>query len=388
MKLQTPIILLVSASLLLTACASATAQAEAATAIPTVIADPMVIAEGRVEPVRYAKIGFMAGGVVSEVLVAEGDTVKEGQLIAQLSNSEAKQAELARAEEDFLTAEQALDGAQAEALKEIASAYEELRLAQIALDNFDIPSDFSGLTPAEAVTQMQAAVEKARADYEPYRNFARRSPTRSEYTSKEYGFKDYTHYDQTARNYKKALDSAWSKLQRAVRWAELEASLQAAKARADRATQDYENLVSTDSNKNANAKARFNTALANLNAARAALADLELRAPFDGVLADIDLRPGETVDPGQTIASVADFSAWVVKTTDLTEIDIVDIEMGQPATVILDAIPDKTLEGSVQSISQTYTQAQGDILYDVTVVLNETLPQMRWGMTASIKLPR
>ncbi len=388
MKKTTPIILFLAASLVLSACASATANAAQQTAIPTVIAEPVVIAEGRVEPVHYANIAFLAGGVVGEIFVDEGEPVKEGQTIARLANSEAKQAEVARAEEELLSAQQSLDGAQAEALKEIATAHEELRLAQIALDDFDIPSDFSSVTPAEAVEKSLSKVEKARMDYEPYRDFARRPPTREEYMNKEYGYKDYTHYDQTARMYKKALDDAWAKYNKAVRWAELDASLQAARVRADNAILDYQNLQKSTDEKASMAEARFNTALANLAAAHAALADMELTAPFDGILANIDLRPGESVDPGQTIASVADFSSWVVKTTDLTEIDIVDIEVGQAATITLDAIPDQALEGTVQSIGQTYTESQGDTLYDVTIALNKTLPQMRWGMTVEIRLPR
>lgn len=388
MKMTKSIILLLSASLLITACASATAQAAEETAIPTVVAEPVVIAEGQVEPVHYARIAFLSSGVVGEVFFQEGDEVRQGDLIARLSNSEAKQAEFARAEEDFISAQQSLDSAQANALLEIANANAELRLAQIKLDDFDIPSEFNDLTPDEAVAQMLDKVEKARSDYEPYRGFARRPPTKEEYMNKEYGFKDYTHYDQTARMYKKALDDAWAKYNKAIRWAELEANLQAAQVRSEKARRDYDNLMSTDNEKTATAEARFNTALANLNAARAALADMELRAPFDGVLADIDLRPGESINSGQSVATVADFSAWVVKTTDLTEIDIVDIEMGQPATVTLDAIPGQPIEGTIQSISQTFTEEQGDILYDVTVALKDTPPQMRWGMTAEIKLPR
>ena len=67
------LILFLLLGLFVTACASS-GQAATATpaAIPTVIADDTIIAEGRVEPVRYAQIAFSTSGVVSDVLVQEG----------------------------------------------------------------------------------------------------------------------------------------------------------------------------------------------------------------------------------------------------------------------------------------------------------------------------
>src|SRR5512138_3311092 len=77
------LITLVGLTLLFTAC-SPTAQTPTPEVIPTVLADNTIIAEGRLEPVRYAEISFNASGVVSEVLVEEGQTVKQGDLLIRL----------------------------------------------------------------------------------------------------------------------------------------------------------------------------------------------------------------------------------------------------------------------------------------------------------------
>ncbi len=77
-----------------------------------------------------------------------------------------------------------------------------------------------------------------------------------------------------------------------------------------------------------------------------------------------------------------------MKTTNLTEIDVVDLEQGQSATITLDALPASPLTGEVLSIGQTFAEKQGDVVYEVTVKLSESQPQMRWGMTAEVKLPR
>ena len=62
-------------SLLLAACASAGKQPTQTTSIAPVIADASIIAEGRVEPIYFAGIAFTTSGVISEVLVREGETV-------------------------------------------------------------------------------------------------------------------------------------------------------------------------------------------------------------------------------------------------------------------------------------------------------------------------
>ncbi len=118
--------------------------------------------------------------------------------------------------------------------------------------------------------------------------------------------------------------------------------------------------------------------------ARAALANAELRSPFAGTITNLDLKVGEFAPSGQPVVTVADFSNWVVKTTDLTEIDVVNIKEGQPVTLTLDAIPGKTFNGYVLSIGQNYAEQQGDVVYEVSVLLTDKHPAMRWGMTAEV----
>ena len=43
-----------------------------------------------------------------------------------------------------------------------------------------------------------------------------------------------------------------------------------------------------------------------------------------------------------------------------------------------------TLNGVVDAISQTYAEKQGDVVYEVTILLTDTHPDMRWGMTAAV----
>ena len=137
------------------------------------------------------------------------------------------------------------------------------------------------------------------------------------------------------------------------------------------AQEDYDNLLAGEDI----------VAQKNLSAAQSALSDAELRSPISGTVASLNVKEGETIGLGQLAATVADFSDWQVKTTDLTELDVVDITEGQTVTVTLDAMPESPLTGTVLSIGQTFSESQGDVVYEVTIALDETHPAMRWGMT-------
>jgi len=376
------VILIILTGVLLSACGAAAEPAAESTPIPVVVADNQIVAEGRLEPIHYVDIAFNANGTVSEVLVSEGEQVTEGQVIARLENSEARQADVANAEEAFLQAQQVFDSAEALAFGKLADANEAVRKAQLEVDYFDVPSDLWKMGTREALQYTAANLEEARINFEPYRYLETQLEKQLE---KENPNKDQV-YRSTAKLYKKRLDDAWAEYNRAIKWATLEANLDNAQAELAQAQREYDMLASeSDSGEKALAEAQFEAARANLAAARASLADVELLAPFDGTVAGLKVKGGESVSPGQVVVSVADFSGWVVKTTDLTELDVVSISEGQPVAITLDAIPDADIQGMVQTIGQNFTEKQGDVVYEVTVELTETLPNMRWGMTAVVK---
>jgi multidrug efflux pump subunit AcrA (membrane-fusion protein) len=341
---------LLAMSLLVAGCGTAAATPEA-TPIPTVLADNAVISEGRLEPIHYAELALNASGLVSEVLFTEGDTVAAGDVIARLESAEA----------------QTLEGAQAKAAQELTTAYQAVRDAQFKLDNFDVPSDFSGMTPSEAVQAMLTKLDKARADFEPYKNVDDRNLQLTD--AEKRGDEVVT---GTAKVFKKALDSAWAKYRKAIEWMELESAHQNANARLKIAQRDYDALQDP-------------SFAEDTAGARAALANAEVRAPFAGVITDLKLKVGEFAASGQPVVTIADTSHWVVKTTDLTEIDVVKIAEEQVVFVKLDAIPDAELQGSVLSVGQNFSENQGDVVYEVVVLLTESNPAMRWGMTAEVR---
>ena len=132
------------------------------------------------------------------------------------------------------------------------------------------------------------------------------------------------------------------------------------------------------------AQAQLESAQAQLNAIDAEIKKMGLLAPFDGTIVHIDISVGERALPSQTIMMIADLSAWYVETSDLSEFDVVSISTDQNARVVPDALPDQSIKAKIESISQIYSERAGDIIYKTRLLLTESEPLLRWGMTVEV----
>lgn len=212
---------------------------------------------------------------------------------------------------------------------------------------------------------MEERLDKARLAFEPYKNDSLLNEAREKL--------------------KEALDNAQSDYNAAVRRLSYEVQLEAAKADLKRALDQWETIKDgPDPDLLALANARVNTAQKAVQAAQARLGNLELRATIEGTVAKIDLVVGSQVVPNVNVITLADFSSWYVYTENLTEIEVVDIELGQTATIVPDALPQLELQGVVESIGQVFVERGGDVTYTTKILLTESDPRLRWGMTALI----
>jgi HlyD family secretion protein len=337
------LVTLIGLSLLLAACGSLD-QAATSTpdAIPTVVADSTIIAEGRVEPIRYAEIAFTASGVISEVLVEEGQAVKKGEPLIRLGDE--SDTNYAAAQLELVNAQKALNDLQNSAGND---------LAQAVIDLKDVQEEYN-----EA------------ADYLSYLQSSQKVPQTETRRFLIQTWKGYEYRVKT-KNFKGPAPEDWL--------IEAENDLALKKAKLETAQHMYDRLkggVDAD---------QLPVLEAQLNAAKARVASFSVLAPFDGVVAELNARMGNSINAGEPAVTVADFSYWLVSTTDLTEIDVVELAENAPVVVTLDAIPDMELNGTISSIGQTYSENQGDIVYKVTILLTDIDPAMRWGMTAAVK---
>jgi HlyD family secretion protein len=130
--------------------------------------------------------------------------------------------------------------------------------------------------------------------------------------------------------------------------------------------------------------------------ARDNLAKCRFVAPYDGVVSALNVEQGEIVitgtmnNPGTQILTVSDLSRMLVR-SDVDETDVVDIRLGQKAKISVDAIPDTTFEGTVLEIGNTAKRSitstvEGQTNFEVKVVFDRDVPQVRPGMTADVEI--
>jgi HlyD family secretion protein len=127
-------------------------------------------------------------------------------------------------------------------------------------------------------------------------------------------------------------------------------------------------------------------------------------APFDGVITNLPVREGETVvigiqnSPGSTLMTLADMSV-ITSEVKVDETDIVNVRLGQPAEVTIDAIPHKTFHGVVSEIgdnaivrstgvatSQATSTSEEAKDFKVVVTLTDPPADLRPGLSSTAKI--
>lgn len=360
-----------------------------------------VVAEAVIEPARRSELRFSAGGTIVEVMVEEGDAVAEGDLLVRFDAMDTalrvQEAELALAH-----AEAQLAQAKAEPRsEEIAVAETALEVARAVVSQTLAQRDEllvggTDVDIAAARAQVAAAqVEQVRAEIQHDQTmecFNVKLPD----GSKRKICPALGRYEEQARAALHAATDGLTAAETALEategeaWARLrdaEAAVESAVARQEIA-QARLDLVSGGSRREdvSAAEARVAQAEASLTAIRAALEDLEIRAPFDGIIARVNVDVGDTAAPGMVVVIVATLDELQVCTTDLTELDVARVSEGQRAMVTVDALPDSQLAGVVVKIGEQALSAQGDVTYPVTIDLDRDTPGLRWGMTAVVEI--
>jgi RND family efflux transporter MFP subunit len=126
-------------------------------------------------------------------------------------------------------------------------------------------------------------------------------------------------------------------------------------------------------------------AQAALDSATATLKQASLNAPFDGTIASVAISPAETVIPGQVVIMIGDLSQFQVETTDLSERDVTNVQVGQSAGVFVQAL-NQSLTGKVNDVARVSTTVGGDVVYKVTIQLDKQAQGLRWGMTTDVQI--
>lgn len=124
------------------------------------------------------------------------------------------------------------------------------------------------------------------------------------------------------------------------------------------------------------AEARVTAAQATLNLAR-------ISAPFGGTLTQVNCKAGDQVTAGVPAFQLDDLSRLYLDVA-VVEDEIRRVQVGQPVTIRLDALPGKDASGVVTEISAVGKPTAGTVNFAVTVEILDPGVEIRPGMTASV----
>jgi len=336
--------------LTLTACGGQQTAQTPPPVAPVSVKPDGIIAEGKLKPEQAANLSFQARGMVEEVTVKIGDQVNKGEVLARLANASEAEAQLASANLEMISAQQALN---------------ELL-------------DTSGAELAQVVIDLKEAVEaydKA-DDYLKYLQNSKKVPQTE----------TRTFLVQTSRGYEYRTNTKHFKGPAPEDWIiEAENDLALKKANLEELQSTYERMKDgADKDQLALQEARLDNARAQAAAAESNLSNYVLTAPFDGVIADVAAEIGEQVGAESRAVSIVNTSSWVIETTDITELEVVNVAVGQNVSFTADALSDVIMDGVVTEISQSSFVENGDVIYTVRIAANDVDPRLKWGMTVEI----
>jgi len=373
-------LLLAVLALTVSACANQQATTEDPATVEAQSANG-IVAEGHLKPERAVNLSFQVRGIVDEVNVKIGDQVREGDVLARLSNASQAEAQLASAKLELVAAQQELDALNRMGGENLATAWTTYLDAQVARadaerewEDLNVDDIEDRIEDAETEIQdRQEDLDDAQEDFDKYKDLDEDNATRK--TAEDDLETAQNDYNEAVRNLEeisRERDTIRAKLDAAIS-AEAEAKHQ------------YEiSSEGVNQDQLALAQARLDNAQAQVAAAESNLSNYVLTAPFAGVVADVAIEIGDPVSAESRAVAVADISSWMVETTDITELEVVDVVEGQRVTFVADALPDVTMEGVVAEISQSsYTQS-GDVIYTVRIKADEVDPRVKWGMTVEV----
>jgi len=133
------------------------------------------------------------------------------------------------------------------------------------------------------------------------------------------------------------------------------------------------------------AKADVERMKALVEIAKAQLAQATLAAPFDGTIASVYIHPSEYANAGQIIIKMGDLSHMQIETADLSEKNIASVKIGSQADVSIQALKND-FKGKVVDIARISQTVGGDVVYKVTIELDEQPEGLRWGMSTDVTI--
>lgn len=121
-----------------------------------------------------------------------------------------------------------------------------------------------------------------------------------------------------------------------------------------------------------------------LEEAKKDLKNYYLYAPFDGILANVNIKKGDDVTSGMTVAQL--ITSEKIAEVSFNEVDALKIKIGQKAKLTFDALPNLEIKGEVVEIDPIGTESQGVITYNVKIALLEDNENIKPSMSVNAEI--
>jgi membrane fusion protein (multidrug efflux system) len=124
-------------------------------------------------------------------------------------------------------------------------------------------------------------------------------------------------------------------------------------------------------------------ARARVTLARKALADTVVRAPFTGIVGERLVSTGDYVTKGMKVVEVVRITPLRVQLT-IPEQFVSEVGVGQPVTLVLDAYPGRSFEGTVRYVSPSLRADQRALTVEAVVPNDKA--ELKPGMFATARI--
>lgn len=306
-----------------------------------------ITASGTMAPVRSVNISPKTAGRLAELYVEQGDRVQKGQIVARMESNDIYP-QLTQAQGN---------------LAQVQARLAELRAGSRSQE---IAQSQANLNQTQA--QMQQALSRL--------NLANERVKRNQLLANQ-GAITRDRLDEVM-NESNTAKAQLELTQAAVREAQKRLELLQAGTRPEQIAQ---------------AEAQVLEARGRLQAVQVQLDDTLVRAPLTGIITQRYANPGDFVTPttsasttvSATTTSIVAIASNVEVLAKVPEVDISQIELGQPVEIVADAYPEKVFQGRVRLIAPVAVVDQDVTSFQVRVALTTGRDKLLSGMNVNLK---
>ena len=347
-----------------------------------------------------AGVGSTAGGRVAAVLATDGQRVAKGALLVRFDDRQqaaAYEAALARRAQAQATVRDLEAGPRSADVAKAAAAADQAQAAYRKA-SLEMPSQVAAARDAVRSAQADANAAEAAAE-KATRDLMRAQVLYSQGAIPAQQLDGARSAAASARGSRAAatarLATARSALAAVQNGSAGEDVASAANAAA--AAQANLDLVRAGARPDqiAAAKAALEAATADVAAAAARLDDARVRVPADGLVDQLDLHPGDLVNPGSPVATIDEFGdPWA--RIYVTQSDLRRARVGAAVSVRSDALAGQTFSGKIEAIDaraqftprdvQT-AEDRADLSFGVKIRIHDPNRELRAGTTVDVSLP-